>query len=129
MYIKEELAEEKLLVQSYGDGGFRVAGERIEGAIIIAAKFANKINLKSLEELSQKNLQELLSACTVKTEKVEILLFGGGEHMSQLPIDCAKWLRQENIAFDLMNTGAAARTYNVLLSENRAVAAIMMPIN
>lgn len=130
MHMKEELAEEKLLVKSYGDGGFRVASERIEGAIIISALFANKINLSSIVDLNVTDLCEMIEASSSADNKeaYEVILFGGGENMSQLPSECVNWLRENNIGFDLMNTGAAARTYNVLQSENRRVAAILIPV-
>ncbi len=128
MHMKEELADEKLIVQSYGDGGFRVAGKRIEGAMLITAHFADKINITSLSELSIESIKEMLAVCSPDTGQLEVVLFGGGEKMNQLPPECSNWLTRENIAFDLMNTGGAARTYNVLQSENRKVAAIMLPV-
>jgi uncharacterized protein len=127
--MKEELAEEKLIVQSYGDDGFRVAGKRIDGAILIGAYFADKINITSLNQLDIKSLEEMIAACSSDTYKIEIVLFGGGDNMCQIPPECTTWLASKNIAFDIMNTGAAARTYNVLQSENRKVVAVMLPVS
>ena len=39
--------------------------------------------------------------------------------------DVFRWTREAGIRLDVMQTGAAARTYNVLLAENRKVGAAL----
>ena len=129
MDMREELAEEKLLVQSYGDGGFRVGGTRIEGAMLISANLADNLKLNSIADLNAQHLQEIIDTLGSKKEIVEVILFGCGENIQALPAQCTKWLVNNNIAYDMMDTGAAARTYNVLQSENRRAVAILLPVS
>lgn len=129
MFMREELAEDKLLVQSYGEGGFRVGGTRIEGAMVIGEKFADSIKINSIAELETKHMQEILKLAEKHEQNIDVILFGGGKK-TEIPASAlVKWLRKENIAFDMMDTGAAARTYNVLQSENRRAMAIMLPVD
>ena len=59
---------------------------------------------------------------------VEILLLGSGPKMGLLPSKLRRELRDAGIVVDVMETGAACRTYNVLLSEDRRVAAALLPV-
>ncbi len=59
---------------------------------------------------------------------VEILLLGCGRRMGILPPALRQGLRASGIVVDAMDTGAACRTYNVLLAEERRVAAALIGI-
>jgi uncharacterized protein len=58
---------------------------------------------------------------------VQILLLGLGTGMAVVSADLRGALRQAGIAVEAMNTGAACRTYNVLVAEERRVAAALIP--
>jgi uncharacterized protein len=59
---------------------------------------------------------------------VEILLVGCGQRLMPLPLALKTALRERGIGADPMGTGAACRTYNVLMSEGRRVAAALIPV-
>ncbi|MGH6796969.1 MAG: MTH938/NDUFAF3 family protein, partial [Roseiarcus sp.] len=59
---------------------------------------------------------------------VEILLLGCGPRMAPVPPALRQGLRVAGIVVDAMDTGAACRTYNVLLSEDRRVAAALLAL-
>jgi uncharacterized protein len=61
--------------------------------------------------------------------KVEILLVGTGKDLRPLPAALRVALKEAGIAADPMSTGAAVRTYNVLLAEDRAVAAALIAVD
>ena len=63
-----------------------------------------------------------------EADKVEILLVGAGKDLRPLPAVLRAALKAAGIAADPMSTGAAVRTYNVLLAENRAVAAALIAV-
>ncbi|TIV10589.1 MAG: hypothetical protein E5W00_06850, partial [Mesorhizobium sp.] len=63
-----------------------------------------------------------------EADKVEILLVGAGKDLKPLPAALRTALKAAGIAADPMSTGAAVRTYNVLLAENRAVAAALIAV-
>ena len=58
---------------------------------------------------------------------IQILLLGCGRRMQPVPQAVRQALRQAGIVVDAMDTGAACRTYNVLLAEDRRVAAALLP--
>ena len=59
---------------------------------------------------------------------IEVLLIGTGLDISPIPPALKARLRSSNIISDPMNTGAAVRTFNVMLSESRAVAAALVAV-
>ena len=62
-------------------------------------------------------------------EDVEILLLGTGKLRHQPDKELLEAIRAEGIKVDIMDTGAAVRTLNILLSEDRAVAAALLPVD
>ena len=60
-------------------------------------------------------------------DRIELLLLGCGRRMAPPPSGLRQALRQAGIVLEVMDTGAACRTYNVLLSEERRVAAALLP--
>jgi uncharacterized protein len=61
--------------------------------------------------------------------QVEILLVGMGPELRPLPTQLRASLKEAGISSDPMSTGAAVRTYNVLLAEDRAVAAALIAVD
>ena len=59
---------------------------------------------------------------------IELLLVGTGGDVVPLPEQVRWRLRETGIRHDVMQTGAAARTYNILLVENRQVAAALIAV-
>ena len=58
---------------------------------------------------------------------VQILLLGLGRTMGAIPRDLRTPFRAAGIVLEAMDTGAACRTFNVLLAEDRRVAAALLP--
>lgn len=58
----------------------------------------------------------------------ELVLLGTGEKQAFPPIALYATLLQEHIGVEVMNTGAACRTFNILAAEGRKVAAAIMMV-
>ncbi|OUR78293.1 hypothetical protein A9Q83_07920 [Alphaproteobacteria bacterium 46_93_T64] len=114
--------EGQQLVNSYGDGGFRISGVRYEGNVIVLPDQTSAWNIASIEDLSIEALAPIINA----TPAVEILLIGCGAVMAFIEDDIRNALRAKGITIDSMDSGAAVRTYNVLLLEKRRVAAALI---
>ena len=71
---------------------------------------------------------ESLAAITEVAETVEVLLLGTGAQFEMLQPDLREALRSAGLAAEAMDTGAACRTYNVLLAEGRQVAAALIAV-
>ena len=56
----------------------------------------------------------------------EIVIIGTGKKLRFPPPDALRPLRDAHIGFEVMDTAAACRTYNVLLGEGRQVAALLL---
>ncbi|NVJ97637.1 MAG: hypothetical protein HWE25_05765 [Alphaproteobacteria bacterium] len=125
-FIMEQQGDDDLLlVEAYGDGGFRLMGRRVEGGVIVLPTGFYPISANDLSSLSTEHFDKAIK----DSEKPEIVLIGTGERMQLLPPEIRQFLEAENIGFDLMDTGAAARTYNVLLMEERRVACLLLPVD
>ncbi len=58
----------------------------------------------------------------------EIVLFGTGQHLRFPPQECLAIIQQQNIGYEVMDTAAACRTFNVLAAEGRDVILAMLMI-
>ena len=111
-----------MLLQGYGEGGFRVAGERLEGSHIIFPAQACPWPVTSLAGITL----ESLSAVIDQSDEIDILIIGCGEEFQPIPDDLREALKDHGIVLEWMDTGAACRTFNVLLAEGRRVAAALI---
>lgn len=109
-------------IGGYGKGGFRVAGQRIAGSILIVPEGVFSWPVASMAEVTAESLAPVLDAAP----GIGFLLLGTGT--SQIFPDPA--LRQAfaeaHLGLDAMDTGAACRTYNVLLGEERVFGAALI---
>jgi uncharacterized protein len=113
------------LIEGYGDGGFRVAGHFHPGSVLIFPDRTIELNISAWAEIDANCFAALLMA----EPKVELLLMGAGRKAAALHPDLRKLLRLHGIRVETLDTGAACRTYNVLLSEDRRVAAFLIAVD
>ena len=99
-----------------------MSGVRYEGNIIILPDQTLEWPLVAIEDLSLEALQPVLEA----EPSIEILLIGCGKSMAFIDEGLRNQLRAQGIIIDSMDSGAAVRTYNVLLLEKRRVAAALI---
>lgn len=112
------------LIQGYGGGGFRIGGEALSGSVVVLPDRSFAWPVRSYEELSVASFGELLAADSA----IEVLLIGCGARMGMPRPDIRDALKEHAIVPEWMDTGAACRTFNVLLAEDRAVAAALIAV-
>jgi uncharacterized protein len=122
--ITPVIAKGKQRITGYGAGGFSVNGQRTEGSVMVLPDSTQSCALQSPSELTLEVLVPLFSG----EQPVEIVLVGTGARMVQLPAGLRAELKARGIALEAMDTGAACRTYNVLLAEERRVAAVLLAV-
>ena len=61
--------------------------------------------------------------------KIDVLLVGTGEEISYIPADFRRHLEEVGIGVEVMSSPSACRTYNILLSEGRRIAAALLPVD
>ncbi len=111
-------------IDAYGNGGFRFADMSHRGSIICLPSGIHGWTPADPAALTIDDF-ELLRA---ESDAIAILLVGMGPDVRPLPADLRKRLREAGISADPMSTGAAVRTFNVLLAEERAVAAALIAV-
>src|SRR5215207_7419475 len=100
-------------VDAYGNGGFRFADMSHRGAILCLPSGIHGWEPTDTAKLGLDDFERVLQ----QADSIEILLVGTGKELKQLPPVLRQALRQAGISADPMSTGAAVRTYNVLLAE------------
>ena len=125
MEFTPETAAGRKLIQAYGDGGFRIGGERFAGSILVFPERVAPLPVAGFADITV----EILAAVTGAPEPVEILVIGCGPRQLVADPGLRAGLRAAGIALDCMDTGAACRTYNVLVSESRRVAAVLIAVD
>ncbi len=59
---------------------------------------------------------------------VDVLFIGTGAEIAHIPATLRNTLESAGLGVEVMNSPAACRTYNILLSEGRRVAAALIPV-
>jgi uncharacterized protein len=113
-------------IDAYGAGGFRFAGMSHVGSILATPRGVYAVTARDLGELRLEHFAPLLAEIAESPGSVELLVVGLGEKMARLPTPLAQKLRGANLRLDVMATGPASRIYNVLVEENRRVAALLL---
>ncbi|MCA0013111.1 Mth938-like domain-containing protein [Mesorhizobium sp. B292B1B] len=112
-------------IEAYGNGGFRFADMSHRGSLLCLPSGIHGWEPADPSALTVADFERLLA----QAEKIEILLVGTGNDLRPLPAQLRAALKAAGIAADPMATGAAVRTYNVLLAEDRAVAAALIAVD
>ena len=112
------------VIERYGENGFRVAGIIYRGSVLV---FPDRTLLWSAVRVSDVTWESM--APVVEHGGVKILLLGLGRGMRVVPPTLRSALHAAGIVLESMDTGAACRTYNVLVAEDRRVAAALLPLS
>ncbi len=110
------------LVKGYGEGGFRIGPGRHHGSVLIVNGTVYAIPVDDVAQLTQVHLEPVLTA----NPAIELLLIGTGAKLLLPPKEIHNICQDVGVSMDPMDTGAAARTYNVLLLEARRVSALLL---
>jgi len=111
-------------IDAYGNGGFRFAEMSHRGSLFCLPSGIHGWQPVKPPLLSLADLDLILE----QAKDIEILLVGTGMDLRRIPQEVKDVLRAHHISSDPMSTGAAVRTYNVLLAEDRAVAAALIAV-
>lgn len=122
MDVTPVIPGDRQFIDSYWPGHFRVSGQVHEGPIIV---FPDRTVAWSVTDASSLDAEAFRP---VADGDVEIVLLGCGSKIAFLPPSLRRALKEHmGVHVDSMDTGAACRTYNVLLAEGRRVAAALIP--
>ena len=123
MDITPLVPEGRQIIESYGDDGFKISGERYQGPVIVWPEGVESWAVRDIASASIETLEAVFSA----EPPIEILLIGSGAAFEMAPPELRAALGGRGLSIESMDTGAACRTYNVLMAEDRRVAAALIP--
>jgi uncharacterized protein len=109
-------------IDGYGQGGFRIGGYAHRGGLLLLP--GRIAEWSPGAALTLDSFAGVLEAA----DEIDILLVGMGARISALPTDVRAALEARGLGVDAMATPAACRTFNVLLAEERRVAAALKPV-
>ncbi len=104
-------------VEGYGPGFFRIGGHVLRGAALITPWDAGPWG----------GLEDMAAPLSLEG-RIDVLLLGMGAEIAHPPAAFRAALEGAGIGVEVMNSPAACRTYNVLLSEGRRIAAALLPV-
>jgi uncharacterized protein len=112
-------------IDAYGNNGFRFADMSHIGSILCLPS-----GIYGWEPYDPSALQfEDFSKLIEEAGGFDVLLVGMGSEIRPIPKALREALKAKNVVAEPMSTGAAVRTYNVLLAEERRVAAALIAVD
>lgn len=109
------------IVHSYAPGRIRIGERDLAASVIVTAStLIESWRPRRMADFTAADLEPVLAL------RPEVLLIGSGERQVFPAPELLATLYAARLGFEVMATGAACRTYNVLVAEGRAVAAALM---
>ena len=110
----------RLMIRGYGAGYLEVADRRITSSCLVTPSAVHQDRLpERFSGLDASHVTALLEL------EPDLVLFGTGPRQVFPPAAVLRPLIDGGIGYEIMDTRAACRSYNVLVSENRWVAAAL----
>jgi uncharacterized protein len=107
-------------IEAYGRGGFRFAGMSHRGSILCLPS-----GIYAWEPAVPLDVASLGAALAEK-DRIGLLVVGTGARQVLPPAGVRRAFAEAGVALEFMDTGAACRTYNVLLAEGRPAGAALI---
>lgn len=110
----------RLPIDSYGTGGFRIDGVWQAGSLVLTPGgqfgFEGAVDMDALDPV------------LAESDAIDVVLIGQGGEIAPLAAPLRDALEAAGIGVEIMSTASACRTYNVLLTEDRLVAAVLVAV-
>ncbi|WP_321337022.1 Mth938-like domain-containing protein [Breoghania sp.] len=124
LVIREAHFPGRAPIDAYGDGGFRFADMSHRGSLLVLPSGIHGWDANAPGDMTTQAFAPVFE----QSREIEILLIGTGNELVRIDEALRQKFREHGIMADSMATGAAVRTLNVLLAENRAVAAALIAV-
>ena len=113
-----------LLIDSYGNSGFRIGGTFYKGSVLILPEQIVSWDVSDIASITPDSLGAIFDIATT----IDLVMFGTGPEHQLITPDLEKRFRDVMIGVEPMATAAACRTYNVALAEDRRLAAVLIAV-
>ncbi len=111
-------------IDAYGNGGFRFADMSHRGPLLCLPNAIFAWDVATPDDIDRRSLARVFEIAN----EIDTLLIGSGRDIWFAPADLRNALRSVAVTLDVMQTGAAIRTYNIMIGERRRVAAALIPV-
>jgi uncharacterized protein len=112
-------------IDAYGGGGFRFAGMSHRGSILCVPSGIWAWTVARADEIDEAALDRVFASAG----EIKLFLLGTGRDPWIMPETLLWRFRDHRIAIEVTSTGAAVRTWNVLIPEGRPVAAGLIAVD
>lgn len=115
---------QQVAIEAYGNGGFRFGGMSHKGSILCLPTGIWEWSLQDVSGLDPNSIADVLAL----SGGISLFFLGTGRTLVPPPRLIRDAFAEAGLWLEFMDTGAAARTYNVLLAEGRTVAAGLIAV-
>ncbi|NND50610.1 MAG: hypothetical protein HKN60_10205 [Rhizobiales bacterium] len=112
-------------VDAYGNHGFRFGGMSHQGSILALPSGMYGWAVNDIIDLRPDDLSQVFE----DRDRIGFVILGTGKTQVWPTPELRQDFDQRRIGLEVMDTGAAVRTYNVLLAEKRPVAAALVSVD
>lgn len=120
--ITPRISQGKQVIARYGNGGFVINNVSYNHSVVVLPDSTVLWPVKKITGV--KDIPEIIK----NSSDIDLLLIGTGHERVPIDADLLIKLKQNGISAEYMDTGAACRTFNVLLAEERRIAAALIAI-
>lgn len=117
MRLTEVTYPEGTPIDGYGPGFFRIGGQIWRGPVLVRPGAVT----------AWAGPEDIAALLTLAGE-IDVLFLGLGDEIAHAPAALQQAMDEVGVGVEAMSSPAAARTYNVLLSEGRRIAAALLPV-
>lgn len=115
-------SDSRLLIRGYAEGRLRIGDQEHSSAVILGAtSLRTDLAPQQPADLTEADLGPVFA----ETPEVVVIGWAGGQTF--LPAAQRRWFLERGIGIEVMELGAACRTYNVLVGDGRRVVAMLFP--
>ena len=111
-------------IDAYGNGGFRFAGMSHRGSLLCLPDGIWAWPYGAVGEVDA----AAVAAVIARRAEIDFFMLGTGRDPLPMPPALRELFRAAEVNVDAMTTGAAVRTYNIMVGENRRVAAGLIAV-
>ncbi len=112
----------QLLIRGYSQGRLRIGDQDVDSPVILSPRELRRdFRPDQPASILESDLEDVFALAP------EVVIIGWAGGQSFLPAAQRRWFLERGIGLEVMELGAACRTYNVLVADGRAVVALLFP--
>ncbi len=126
MDVTPLIRSDQQVIQSYAGGQFRVSGAVYDHAILVTPQgtMTWEDPVDAIADLTLESFSQIIEMA----DEIDVVLLGCGAKMAFMDMALKKALSEKGLPVDVMDSGAACRTYNVIMAEGRRVVAALLTV-